>query len=138
MIIAHNSQPQKRICTPPTGGKNQLSGNSTSSKSASDMSFSFSITPSDNSRNAVSSGQKIALHKPQFLHQPQPSAGIVEHHQHQFFAIKVHEHPSLSGTQRGCTPGHRIFLLRQPAKPVFPAWYGGCLHQVLQLLRLCP
>lgn len=37
-----------------------------------------------------------------------------------------------------CTPGHRIFLLRQPAKPVFPAWKGGCSHQVLQLLRLCP
>lgn len=43
--------------------------------------------------------QKIALHEPQLLHQPQPGAGIVEDHQHQFFTIKVHEHPSLSCTR---------------------------------------
>ena len=82
--------------------------------------------------------QKIALHQPQLLHQAQPGAGIVEHHQRQFFAIKVHEHPSLSGTQQGCTPGHRIFLLRQPVKSAFPMWKGGGLRPVLLLLRLCP
>ena len=82
--------------------------------------------------------QKIALHQPQLLHQAQPGAGIVEYHQRQFFAFKVHEHLSLSGIQRGCTPGHRIFLLRQPVKPAFPAWKGGDLHQVLRLLRPFP
>lgn len=81
---------------------------------------------------------QVTLHQPQLLHQTRPGAGIVEHHQRQFFAIKVHEHPSLSGTQRGCTPGHRIFLLRQPVKPAFPAWKGGCLAPVLRLRRLCP
>ena len=44
-------------------------------------------------------GHQVALHEPQLLHQPQPGAGIVEDHQHQFFTIKVNEYPSLSCTR---------------------------------------
>jgi hypothetical protein len=40
---------------------------------------------------------------------PQPGAGVVEHHQHEFFVVKVHAHPSLSGIQLDCAPGHRTF-----------------------------
>lgn len=83
-------------------------------------------------------GRQVTLHQAQLLHQTQSGAGIVEHHQRQFFAIKVHEYLSLSGTQQGCTPGHRISLLRQPVKPAFPAWKGGCSAPVLRLRRLCP
>ena len=83
-------------------------------------------------------GHKVTLHQAQLLHQTQSRVGIVEHHQRQFFAIKVHEHPSLSGTQRGCTPGHRIFLLLQPVKPAFPAWKCGDLHSVPRFPQLCP
>ena len=54
-------------------------------------------------------GHQITLHEPQFLYQPQSGAGVVKHHQHQFFMVKVHAHPSLSGIQLGCTPGHRTF-----------------------------
>ena len=50
---------------------------------------------------------QVALHEPQFVDEPQPGAGVVEHHQHQFLMVKVHVQPSLSGIQLGCTPGHR-------------------------------
>ena len=122
---------------PPNGGKNQLSGNSSSENSASVISFSFSMTCSDSSQGSFI-GRQVTLHQAQLLHQTQSGAGIVEHHQRQFLAIKVHEHLSLSGTQQGCTPGHRISLLRQPVKPAFPAWKGGCSAPVLRLRRLCP
>ena len=56
LIIAYLLEEQNTLCTPPAGGKDQSSGNSSSANSASVSSFSFSITPSDNSRRAVSSG----------------------------------------------------------------------------------
>ena len=40
----------------------------------------------------------------------QPDAGVVEHHQHEFLMVKVHERPSLSGRRLDCTPGHRTSL----------------------------
>ena len=52
----YHTKCKKRICTPPAGGKSQSGGNSSSANSASVSNFSFSITPSDNSRRAVSSG----------------------------------------------------------------------------------
>ena len=52
---------------------------------------------------------QVALHQPQFVDKPQPGAGVVEHHQHEFLMVKVHGHPSLSGRRQDCTPGHRIF-----------------------------
>ena len=52
-------------------------------------------------------GHQVALHEPQFVDEPQPGAGVVEHHQHQFFMVKVHGHPSLSGRRWGYTPGRR-------------------------------
>ena len=55
-------------------------------------------------------GRQVALHEPQFVDKPQPGAGVVEHHQHHFFTIKVHAHPSLSDIQLGYTPGHRTSL----------------------------
>ena len=54
-------------------------------------------------------GHQVALHQPQLVYQPQPGAGVVEHHQHQFLVVKVHGHPSLSGRRWDCTPGHRTF-----------------------------
>ena len=54
-------------------------------------------------------GHQVALHEPQFVDKPQPGAGVVEHHQHQFFMVKVHGQPSLSGRRWDCTPGHRTF-----------------------------
>lgn len=42
---------------------------------------------------------QIALHKPQFLNQPQPGAGVLEHHQGQLFMVKVHDRPSLFDIQ---------------------------------------
>jgi len=42
---------------------------------------------------------QIALHEPQFVDEPQPGAGVVEHHQHQFLTIRVHGHSSLSDTR---------------------------------------
>ena len=56
LIIAYLLEEQNTLCTPPAGGNNQSGGNSSSANSASVSSFSFSITPSDNSRRAVSSG----------------------------------------------------------------------------------
>ena len=56
LIIAYLLEEQNTLCTPPAGGKDQSSGNSSSANSASVSSFSFSITPSDSSRRAVSSG----------------------------------------------------------------------------------
>ena len=53
---------------------------------------------------------QVALHQPQFMDKPQPGAGVVEHHQHEFLVIKVHAHPSLSGIPWDCTPGHRTSL----------------------------
>ena len=50
---------------------------------------------------------QVALHEPQFVDKPQPGAGVVEHHQHEFFMVKVHGHPSLSDRRWDCTPGHR-------------------------------
>ena len=47
---------QNTLCTPPAGGKSQSSGNSSSANYASVSSFSFSITTTDSSRRAVSSG----------------------------------------------------------------------------------
>ena len=55
-------------------------------------------------------GQQVALHEPQFVDKPQPGAGVVEHHQGQFFVVKVHVHLSLSDRRWDCTPGHRTFL----------------------------
>ena len=52
---------------------------------------------------------QVALHEPQLVDKPHPGAGVVEHHQHQFFMVKVHGQPSLSGIQLDCTPGHRTF-----------------------------
>ena len=52
---------------------------------------------------------QVALHQPQFVDKPQPGAGVVEHHQHEFLVVKVHGHPSLSGRRWDCTPGHRTF-----------------------------
>ena len=63
---------------------------------------------------------------------------VVLHHQHQFLSIKVHGHPSLSYIQKGCIPGHHIFLLRPPALPAFPAWKGDWTAPVLRLRQLCP
>ena len=40
---------------------------------------------------------QVALHEPQFVNEPHPGAGVVEHHQGQFLVVKVHVHPSLSG-----------------------------------------
>ena len=54
-------------------------------------------------------GHQVALHEPQFMDKPQPGAGVVKHHQHEFFMVKVHAHPSLSGRRWDCTPGHRTF-----------------------------
>ena len=42
-------------------------------------------------------GYQVALHQSQFVDKPQPGAGVVEHHQHEFLMVKVHGHPSLSG-----------------------------------------
>ena len=42
-------------------------------------------------------GHQVALHEPQFMDKPQPGAGVVEDHQHEFFVVKVHVQPSLSG-----------------------------------------
>lgn len=56
LIIAYLLEEQNTLCTPPAGGKDQSGGNSSSANSASVSSFSFSITPSDSSRRAVSSG----------------------------------------------------------------------------------
>ena len=42
-------------------------------------------------------GHQVALHEPQFVDEPHPGAGVVEHHQGQFLVVKVHVHPSLSG-----------------------------------------
>ena len=55
-------------------------------------------------------GHQVALHEPQFVDEPQPDAGVVEHHQHEFLMVKVHERPSLSGRRLDCTPGHRTSL----------------------------
>ena len=55
-IIPPGKPSEKSVCTPPAGGKNQFRGNSTSANCASVISFSFSMTPSDSSRRAVSSG----------------------------------------------------------------------------------
>ena len=55
-VIAYLLEEQNTLCTPPVGGNNQSGGNSNSANSASVTSFSFSITPSDSSRRAVSSG----------------------------------------------------------------------------------
>ena len=52
---------------------------------------------------------QVALHEPQFVDKPHPGAGVVEHHQHEFFMVKVHVQSSLSGFQLGYTPGHRTF-----------------------------
>ena len=52
---------------------------------------------------------QVALHQPQFVDKPQSGAGVLKHHQHEFFMVKVHGHPSLSGRRQDCTPGHRIF-----------------------------
>ena len=54
-------------------------------------------------------GHQVALHEPQFVDKPQPGAGVVKHHQHEFFMVKVHGQLSLSGIQLDCTPGHRTF-----------------------------
>ena len=56
LIIAYLLEEQNTLCTPPAGGNNQSGGNSNSPNSASVSSFNFSITPSDSSRRAVSSG----------------------------------------------------------------------------------
>ena len=68
LIIAYLLEEQNTLCTPPAGGKSQSSGNPSSANSASVSSFSFSITPSDSSRRAVSStkagrGGKSPPHK---------------------------------------------------------------------------
>ena len=55
----YHTKCKKRICTPPAGGKDQSSGNSSSANSASVSSFSFSMTC--------------------FVDKPQPGAGVVEH-----------------------------------------------------------
>ena len=55
-------------------------------------------------------GHQVALHQPQFVDKSHPGAGVVEHHQREFFMVKVHAHPSLSGRRWDCTPGHRTFL----------------------------
>ena len=54
-------------------------------------------------------GHQVALHEPQFVDKPQPGAGVVEHHQHEFLMVKVHVQPSLSDRRWDCTPGHRTF-----------------------------
>ena len=53
---------------------------------------------------------QVALHQPQFVDKPQPGAGVVEHHQHEFLMVKVHVQPSLSDRRWDCTPGHRTSL----------------------------
>lgn len=50
-------------------------------------------------------GRQVTLHQAQLLHQTQSGAGIVEHHQRQFLAIKVHEHLSLSGPNKAALRG---------------------------------
>ena len=50
LIIAYLLEEQNTLCTPPAGGKSQSGGISSSANSASVSRFSFSITPSDNSR----------------------------------------------------------------------------------------
>ena len=61
LIIAYLLEEQNTLCTPPAGGKSQSSGNSSSANSASVSSFSFSITTTDSSRRAVSSGTRLGL-----------------------------------------------------------------------------
>ena len=56
LIIAYLLEEQNTLCTPPAGGKDQSSGNSSSANSASISNFSLLITPSDSSRRTVSSG----------------------------------------------------------------------------------
>ena len=53
---------RKLLCTPPAGGKNQFIGNSSPANSASVSRFSFSMTCSDSSRKAVSSGIHQKIH----------------------------------------------------------------------------
>ena len=56
------------------------------------------------------------------MNEPQPGAGVVEHHQHQFLMVKVHAHPSLSGRRWGCTPGH---ITVHPVVPDVKVGAGG-------------
>jgi len=51
---------------------------------------------------------------------PQPGAGVVEHHQHEFLMVKVHGQPSLSGIQLDCAPGHRTFPGAYQSRPYIP------------------
>ena len=56
LTLFQNGDSPIRLSAITAGGNNQSGGNSNSPNSASVNSFSFSITPSDNSRRAVSSG----------------------------------------------------------------------------------
>ena len=56
LTLFQNGDRPIRLSAITAGGKDQSSGNSSSANSASVSSFSFSITPSDSSRRAVSSG----------------------------------------------------------------------------------
>ena len=52
-------------------------------------------------------GHQVALHKPQFVDKPQPGAGAVKHHQHEFFMVKVHGCSFLFYIHWDYTPGNR-------------------------------
>ena len=56
LTMFQNGDSPIRLSAITAGGKSQSGGNSSSANSASVSSFSFSITPSDSSRRAVSSG----------------------------------------------------------------------------------
>lgn len=52
--------------------------------------------------------------------------------------LLLHAHFSLSDTRQGCTLGHRIFLLRLPVLPTFPAWSAAGSAPIPRLLRSFP
>ena len=60
-------------------------------------------------RSGLTASKAETVDEPQFMDKPQPGAGVVEHHQHEFLMVKVHVHPSLSGRRWDCTLGHRTF-----------------------------
>ena len=66
--ISYLCRMRKLLCTPPAGGKNQFIGNSSPANSASVSRFSFSMTCSDSSRKAVSSGIRYRLHEAKSRH----------------------------------------------------------------------
>lgn len=66
---------------PPSGGKNLVERKFQLDKFGISHKFEFFDNALGQFPQGGFIGHQVTLHEPQFLNQPQPSAGVVEHHQ---------------------------------------------------------